>query len=228
MEKEMRRHYTLLVDFLGHILGQDYEVALHELNDDSNQIIAIANGELTGRHIGSPLSNKMLEYVAANLYETQDYVLDFESISANGKKMRSNSMFIKGRSGELAGLLCINFDASRYEELSARIMDLCGSAIRPAAPSGTHLIAESGDPSEGSRPYPTSIAGATASIVSEVVSNYPVPVDRLTQDEKMEIMDLLNRKGVFLLKGSVSHVAKELHSSEASIYRYLGKLNSRQ
>lgn len=228
MEKEMKRHYTLLVDFLGHILGPDYEVALHELNNDSNQIIAIANGALTGRHIGSPLSNKMLEYVAANLYETQDYVLGFESISANGKKMRSNSMFIKGRSGELAGLLCINFDASRYEELSARIMDLCGSAILPAMPSGTHLIAESGDPSEGSRPYPTSIAGATASIVSEVVANYPVPVDRLNQDEKMEIMEILNRKGVFLLKGSVSYVAGELHSSEASIYRYLGKLNNKK
>ena len=66
-----------------------------------------------------------------------------------------------------------------------------------------------------------------ASIVSEVVSSYPVPVERLTQDEKMEIMAALNRKGVFLLKGSVSYVAKELHSSEASIYRYLGKLNNR-
>ena len=54
MEKEMKRHYTLLVDFLGHILGPDYEVALHELSDNSNQIIAIANGKLTGRHIGSP------------------------------------------------------------------------------------------------------------------------------------------------------------------------------
>ena len=43
----------------------------------------------------------------------------------------------------------------------------------------------------------------------------------------MEIMEILDRKGVFLLKGSVSFVAKELHSSEASIYRYLGKLNSR-
>ena len=42
-----------------------------------------------------------------------------------------------------------------------------------------------------------------------------------------EIMDILNRKGVFLLKGSVSYVAKELHSSEASIYRYLGKLNNK-
>ena len=54
-----------------------------------------------------------------------------------------------------------------------------------------------------------------------------VPVERLTQDEKMEIMAALNRKGVFLLKGSVSYVAKELHSSEASIYRYLGKLNNK-
>ena len=227
MEAEMKRHYSLLVDFLGHILGPDYEIALHELTNDSNRIVAIANGELTGRHIGSPLSNTMLEYVAGNLYETQDYVLGFESVSASGKKMCCNSMFIKGRSGELAGLLCINFDASRYQELSARILDLCGSAIRPAAPSGTRLIADSADPSEAERAYPTSIAGATASIVSHVVAAYPVPVDRLTQDEKMEIMDTLNHKGVFLLKGSVSYVAKELHSSEASIYRYLGKLNNK-
>lgn len=226
MEKEMRRHYSLLVDFLGHILGQDYEVALHELNDDSNEIIAIYNGELTGRHLGSPLSNKMLEFVASRLYETKDYVLRFETISANGKKMCSNSMFIKGRNGELAGLLCINFDASRYEELSSRIMDLCGGALVPGVPSGTRLIAEDAEAS-AEMPVPTSIAGATASIVSNVVANYPVSVDRLTQDEKMDIMDTLNRKGVFLLKGSVSYVAKELHSSEASIYRYLDKLNSR-
>ena len=44
---------------------------------------------------------------------------------------------------------------------------------------------------------------------------------------QVDIIDILNRKGVFLLKGSVSHVAQTLHSSEASIYRYLGKLNNR-
>ena len=229
MDRELKRHYTLIVDFLGHVLGPDYEIALHELTDDSNRIIAIANGELTGRHLGSPLSNKMLAFVASRMYETQDYVLGFESTAANGKKMRSNSMFIKGRNGELAGLLCINFDSSRYEELAGRVMDLCGGMIARGVESGTSLIAEANDPSEDElrRGYPTSIAGATASIVSSVISAYPVDVSRLTQDEKMEIMDILNRKGVFLLKGSVSYVARELHSSEASIYRYLGKLNSK-
>ena len=100
MDKELKRHYTLLVDFLGHVMGPDYEIALHELKDDSNEIIAIANGELTGRHLGSPLSNKMLEYLAGNLSETQNYVLDFETVSATGKTMCSSSMLIRGRSGD--------------------------------------------------------------------------------------------------------------------------------
>jgi len=108
-------------------------------------------------------------------------------------------------------------------------MELCGGGVKRGVPSGTRLIADSNDPVETPvrSGYPTSIAGATASIVSQVVADYPVEVDRLTQDEKMEIMDILNRKGVFLLKGSVSHVAQALHSSEASIYRYLGKLNNK-
>lgn len=229
MDQELKRHYTQIVDFLGHILGQDYEVALHELDDDSNKIVAIANGELTGRRLGSPLSNKMLEFVAGNMHKTADYVLRFESTAANGKKMCSNSMFIRDADGELVGLLCINFDSSRYEELAGQVLDLCGNMMLPRVESGTNLIADSNDPSEAAakQPYPTSIAGATASIVSSVVASYPVEVSRLTQDEKMEIMDILNRKGVFLLKGSVSYVAKELRSSEASIYRYLGKLNNK-
>ncbi len=228
MDLELKRHYSQMVDFLGHILGPDYEVALHELNDESNQIIAIANGELTGRHLGSPLSNKMLEFVAGNMYTTQNYVLRFASTAANGKEMCSNSMFIRDASGELVGLLCINFDSSRYEDLAKHVLDLCGTMMLPRTESGTSLIAEDAEAAEEvAKPFPTSIAGATASIVSAVVSSYPVDVNRLTQDEKMEIMDILNRKGVFLLKGSVSYVAHELHSSEASIYRYLGKLNSK-
>ena len=30
MDREMRRQYTVLVDFLGHILGPDYEVRSEE------------------------------------------------------------------------------------------------------------------------------------------------------------------------------------------------------
>ena len=154
MDREMRRQYTVLVDFLGHILGPDYEVALHELKDDSNEIIAIANGELTGRHLGSPLSNKMLEYLTSHLYETQDYVLRFESTAITGKKLCSNSLFIKGPRNELTGLLCINFDSSRYQELSARVMDLCSNMLTPGVQSGARLIVEDETDSTADAPDP--------------------------------------------------------------------------
>ena len=215
------QHYIKLTEFLGKALGPDYEVALHDLTRKDRSIIAIANNYISGREVGAPLTNMSLSILRDKSYERMDYHLHYCSINVNGKDLRSSTFFIKD-SGELIGLLCINFDSSRYRELSARVMDLCGSLLTPGAPSGTHLIVENDE-----HTYPSSIAGATASIVSSVIADYPVPVDRLTQDEKMEIMDALNRKGVFLLKGSVSHVARELHSSEASIYRYLGKLNNK-
>ena len=200
----------------------DTEVSTRKTSvSQRKQIIAIANSHISGRKLGAPLTNMSLSILRDKSYERMDYHLHYYSINVNGKDLRSSTFFIKD-SGELIGLLCINFDSSRYRELSARVMDLCGSLLTPGAPSGTHLIVENDE-----HTYPSSIAGATASIVSSVIADYPVPVDRLTQDEKMEIMDALNRKGVFLLKGSVSHVARELHSSEASIYRYLGKLNNK-
>ncbi len=54
------------------------------------------------------------------------------SMSVTGKKMCSNSLFIRGANGELAGLLCINFDSSRYEELAGRSWTSAAASSCPA------------------------------------------------------------------------------------------------
>ena len=43
----------------------------------------------------------------------------------------------------------------------------------------------------------------------------------MTTEEKKEIVEELNAKGVFLLKGTVAEVAQRLDVSEQTIYRYL-------
>ena len=228
MDKEIRRHYTLLVDFLGHILGPDYEVALHELTGDSNQIIAISNGELTGRHLGSPLSNKMLEFLSGRLYETQDYVLSFESTSVTGKKMHSNSMFIKDRSGSVVGLLCINFDDSRYLAASENVLRLC----HPDIFIDDHIAPQQAEPGD---PFPRAVPATTESFhnsidavagdaVGRELIRLGVTADRLTPDERMQIIASLENGGIFLLKGAVKDVADALHCSQASVYRYLSQI----
>ena len=49
--------YAKLVDFLGEALGDNVEVALHDLTSKEQEIVAIANGYISGREIGAKLSN---------------------------------------------------------------------------------------------------------------------------------------------------------------------------
>ena len=107
------QQYIKLTEFLGLALGPDYEVALHDLANKDHSIIAIANSHISGRKLGAPLTNMALSILRDKSYERMDYHLHYYSINVNGKDLRSSTFFIKD-SGELIGLLCINFDDSRY------------------------------------------------------------------------------------------------------------------
>ena len=48
-----------------------------------------------------------------------------------------------------------------------------------------------------------------------------IPLERLTQEEKIGIVRNLDNKGVFMIKGAVGILAKRLDVSQASLYRYI-------
>jgi len=225
MTRLMLKQYSLLVKYLGESLGPDYEVVLHDLSDKSNSIVAIAHGNISGRTIGAPLTNKALEMLVERQYENKDFEINYSSLSGNNKILRSSSLYIKDESGRPVGLLCINFDDTRYTDICSQVLKLCHPdkfVEHNTSPAAIHIPVEELASAER---FPNSIAAVTESVIAEVVSKNGIPVERLTQEEKMNIVSILNQKGVFLLKGAVSHVAKVLCSSEASIYRYLGKLS---
>ena len=130
------QQYIKLTEFLGLALGPDYEVALHDLANKDHSIIAIANSHISGRKLGAPLTNMALSILRDKSYERMDYHLHYYSINVNGKDLRSSTFFIKD-SGELIGLLCINFDDStsfalvhagmRFESAAAAARSSSGS-----------------------------------------------------------------------------------------------------
>ena len=124
MANPLLQHYIKLTEFLGQALGPDYEVALHDMTDKNRSIVAIANNHISGREIGAPLTNVALKILMDKSYETQDYRLHYCGLSAEGKTLRSSTMFIKHNS-KLVGMLCINFDDSRYLAASENVLRLC-------------------------------------------------------------------------------------------------------
>ena len=109
--------YIPLVEFLGQTLGPDYEIVLQDLTPEHNCIIAIANSSISGRTVGSPLTNAALQMLSGKLYESHDFLVNYKGIAENGHVLRSSTMFIKDSSDIPVGLLCINFDDSRFLSL---------------------------------------------------------------------------------------------------------------
>jgi predicted transcriptional regulator YheO len=61
-------------------------------------------------------------------------------------------------------------------------------------------------------------------MITSVIGKLKIPPERLSSQEKIEVVRELNELGVFLLKGGVSQVAASLSISEPTVYRYLQKL----
>jgi predicted transcriptional regulator YheO len=69
-----------------------------------------------------------------------------------------------------------------------------------------------------------SLEDLSTTSIEAIVNESGVAPERMSPEEKIEIVRQLNDKGVFLLKGEVSRVAKYLNVSDATIYRYLSKV----
>ena len=213
MTEQLLLHYTRLVEFLGHVLGPDYEIILHEILPEQSRVAAIANGGISGRDVGAPITNAALRMIMQKQYESNNYIINYTGQLSNGKTLRSSTMFIKD-GGKLVGLLCVNFDDSRFHEVSDTILRLVHPpAKQPAAPQ--HAAAQ---PAEH---FQSDMNGLMEDLFATVTRDAGVPLRRLTQAERAEIVARLYEQGMFELRGAVQFTVEKLGCSQASVYRYI-------
>ena len=216
--------YKTTVKFLGSVLGPDYEVVLQDLSNINHSVIAIENGHISGRTIGSPLTSAVFQMLSSKVYEEDDFIANYKGVAENGHILRSSDS-----NGNPIGLLCINFDDSRYMELHEKLFSLIhpGNFVKNIS-SG---VAESKEnvkdlSSRITENFAIDVASLREQIFNDATANFTTPVDRLNQNERKEIMIKLYEQGLFQLKGSIPFIAKRFSCSQATIYRYLGEINN--
>jgi len=203
-----------LVDFLADILGKDAEVVLHDVLDINKSIIAIRNNHISGREVGSPATNLVLKILIDGDSSKVDSLTNYQGVSANGKKLRSSTYFIRNENRKIIGMLCINFD----NEKLIQFRDYLDSLIMSSKDK------EQENPVEH---LSMTVDKLAYDSIEDVIETYGIEPERMTQAEKVEVIQKLNEGGVFLLKGAVSKVANRLNVSEATVYRYLNGIKGR-
>lgn len=211
---DVLQRYIPLVAFISAICGSNYEVILHDASDQEHSVIAIHNGHLSGRKVGDPMTELARSLVRENAYRDTDFIANYEGRTRNGKQFVSSTYFIKER-GELVGLICINHDVSDLVSISQHLGSLMRAFSLPGSQAGGPGYTEELD---------DSISGLSATMIHNTITGSGVAPDRMTPQEKLEVIRSLDRQGVFATKGSVGHAAQELGISEPTVYRYLRRI----
>ena len=226
MTEPLLSQYTRLVEFLGLVLGPDYEIILHEISPEQSRVAAIANGSISGRDVGAPITNAALRMIIQKQYESNNYIINYTGQLSNGKTLRSSTMFIKD-GGKLVGLLCINFDDSRFHELSDSILrlvhpdDFVHHHYFPNDAPAKQPMQPQPAPAQPAEHFQSDMLGLMEDLFATVTKDTGVPLRRLTQAERAEIVARLYEQGMFELRGAVQFTVDKLGCSQASVYRYI-------
>ena len=204
------KKYIDFSDFLGTVLGPDYEIIVYDLK----QILYIINGNISGRKSGDLLSPTMKSILQREESAKETWLSNYRALSSNGKILRASSFFIKDESRKVVGGLNINFDDNRYRELSTLVFSLC----HPDSYVSKNISIEIKGNND-QEVFSENISNAIDEILKRIDKH--LPFIKLSQLEKLDIIRQLYKKGIFSMKGSVKAVGHKLSCSPASMYRYL-------
>ena len=203
------KKYIPLVDFLAEVFGDDAEVVLQDVSDFNNSVVSIRNNHISGRKLGAPATNLVLKVMNGN-FTDKNYVTNYRGVSAAGKIVRSSTYFIKDDKNVVIGMLCINIDIDKFVQLKNHL-DAILKIPEAIFEKPTEKFSVSAD-------------GLASDSIETILEESGISPERMSQEEKMEVVNKLDKNGVFLVKSSIYKVASVLNVSNATIYRYLSKI----
>lgn len=202
-----------VVDLLGKMLGSDYEIVLHDVSDGNTSIVALVNGNLTGRDINAPMTD-FGKFLMSNPKSIEvDYIANYPSEAGNGRPMRSGVALIKNEDDKLVGFLCINFDMTK-----ASMMKDMGDFMMKTIPLSFESVKT--EKFGGIKDH--------MSLIEKARKKFGKPLNFLSSEERKQCIKFMDSLGFFKLKGSIESLAKEMGRSRYTLYADLRTIRNDQ
>jgi len=209
---------TRIADAIGQTLGPSCEIAVHDLRDPTHSLVHLVNGHVTGRQIGAPIRD-LIYRVLPSLDASRGGLFNYLTVLDDGRRLKSSTCLIRNPEGSPLVAFCINLDVTHLEAAAQTLGDLI--AVKEDAESLPM----------SSRPRPPEDNDDVAEILHHLVVNIVRPAGRepanLSKRDRIAIVEFLDKKGAFRIKGSVPMVARELGASEQTIYRHIDEVRNR-
>lgn len=192
------------------MMGPSCEVVIHDFGKVDRSIVHIENGHVTGRQVGDTLTNLGLQI----LYQgapADDY-LNYATETADGRTLKSSSVFVRDRQGNVLGALCLNFDTSQLDVAIQILQGMVNlNVARPEMPEK----------------FTSDVNQLLDRLVGDAIAAIGKPAALMSREEKQRVVELLEPQGAFLIKRSVEKVAAVLEVSRFTVYSYLDEIRTK-
>ena len=208
---EILKSYEAVVDGLAMLIGPHCEIVLHSLQDLKCSAIRIANGEHTGREIGSPITDLALRMLHDMTGADSSVSKCYFTRAKSGVLMKSVTIAIRNRDQRVIGLLCINMN------LDVPFSRIMSTFIPPETPD---------------QEVPSSVNFAS-SVEDLVMQTLEFTIEEVNADRSVsnnaknrQIVLNLYEKGIFDIKDAINQVADRLNISKHTVYLYIRQFKS--
>ncbi len=191
--------------------GRNCEVVIHDLRgtDTEHSIIYIENGHVTGRSVGDGPSHIVLESLKEDPGTLEDRV-SYLTRTADGRILKSTTLFIRDDKGKVIGLLGINYDISMLVSVEGALRDFTGQ--------------------DGLSSEPEAISRNVADLLDELLDHsvrlVGKPPAMMSKDDKIRAISFLDDNGAFLITKSGPKVCQYFGISTYTLYSYLDEIRN--
>ena len=214
MNDILKRYYPV-ADLIAGTFGNECEVVVHDLEDPERSVVYVANGTVTGRSEGQSFDHLIRNVLLGKDFK-EDKTLNYVFETADGRKIRSSTLFIRTESGSVTGALCINYDMTRYLYMKESLAAFFGEPADAEA-AGTGPVDDAG-------------VRDVTSILDDIIYGIIGAEDakHLSRRRCVELVKFMDEKGVFLVKGAIEKVAGIMGVSKVTIYSYLDEAKGKR
>lgn len=204
-DHEILKSYESVVDGLAMLIGSYCEIVLHSLEDLKCSAVRIANGEHTGRKIGSPITDLALRMLHDMAGDDSSVSKTYFTRAKSGALMKSVTIAIRNREQRVIGLLCINMN------LDVPFSQVMQTFMPPQTQEEV--------------PSPVNFASSVDELVAQTLefTIEEVNADRNVANNVKNRQVVLNlyEKGIFDIKDAINQVADRLNISKHTVYLYI-------
>ena len=204
-DKIILRSYEAVVDGIASLIGPFCEIVLHSLEDLNTSAIKIANGENTGRQVGSPITDLALKMLQDIEGSERNFSRSYFSRAKGGVLMKSITVAIRNGNNRVIGLLCVNVNLDA--PFSQVLQSFMPTEEAKEAASSVNFASD----------VEELVDQTVERTIEEINADKSVSNNTKNRQIVMELFD----KGIFDIKDAINRVAERLNISKHTVYLYI-------